>query len=131
MIKLRSLIRETVVAEAGAAVDKLSNSERSKISSAFAKAGVDGNGRFEKKEHGIQAVSQALSSLGFQLDMVSGDLIMGEKGSRTLRFRRANAQGQDPFTEQPAIENSYIVFNWENLSGPGQPARFEVQCYAS
>lgn len=131
-MKLKDLVLEClneVLTEAGA-VNKLSTGERNKLTAAFAKLKLDGNGRFPKKEHGLQAVSQALSLYGFQLDMVSADLIMGDKGSRNFIFRRANAAGQDPFTEQPEIENSRIVFTWENLGTPENP-KFEILVYAS
>lgn len=107
--------------------ERISNSERNKIGNAFAKLGLDGNGRFVKKEHGLGAVNSALQSLGFQLDMVSADIIMGDKGSRNFTFRRVNDEGQDAFTEKPEIINSRIVFNWELLS----PDKFEVLAYAS
>jgi len=113
--------------EAPSVVNKLSNSERKAISNAFAKAGLDGNGRFEKKEQGLLAVTNTLSSLGFQLDMVSGDMIMGDRGSRNLLFRRRNPQGTDAFTEQSEISNSRIAFTWELLS----PGKFEILAYAS
>jgi len=107
--------------------NKLSNSEKNKIGLAFKKAGLDGNGRFVKKEQGLRAVTDALSSLGFDLGMVSSDMIMGDTGSRNFIFRRANAEGQDPFTEQPEIPNSRIVFNWTLLA----PDRYEILAYAS
>lgn len=116
--------------------DKLTNSERRKIHDAFKKVGLDGNGRFEKKEQGLAAVTNALSALGFQLDMVSGDMIMGDKGARNFIFRRANDQGQDPYTEKPEITNSRITFNWERMDGPthqypNSPHAFEILAYAS
>jgi len=115
---------------------KLTNSERKKIGAAFTKLGLDGNGRFEKKEHGLSAITDALSSLGFQLNMVSGDTIMGDKGQRNLPFRRTNDPGADVFTDKPEIENSRIVFVWERLDGPGfayphAPSKFEILAYAS
>lgn len=116
--------------------ERIDNSERNKISKAFAKVGLDGNGRFEKKEHGLRAVSDVLADFGFQLDMVSADTIMGDKGSRNLIFRRVNDPGQDPFTEKPEIVNSRISFNWERLDGstfqyPDTPSKFEILAYAS
>lgn len=113
--------------EAPTVVNKLSKPERNAISNAFAKMGLDGNGRFDKKEQGLSAVTQALDSLGFQLDMVSRDIIIGDQGSRMLLFRRRNAEGADAFTEQPEISNSRIVFTWELM---GQN-RFEILAYAS
>jgi hypothetical protein len=115
---------------------KLTNGERNKIGAAFKKLGLDGNGRFEKKERGLAAITSALSSLGFQLDMVSGDIIMGDKGNRALPFRRVNDPGADPFSEKPMIENSRISFSWERMDGPSSqypnaPSKFEIVAYAS
>ena len=124
-------VDEKVLEEGPGAINKLSAGERNKISKAFAKVGLDGNSRFEKKEQGLQAITSALQPLGFQLDMVSGDMIMGDKGSRNFLFRLINIPGQDPFTEPPEISNSRIIFTWENLGQPGQPARFEILAYAS
>ena len=114
----------------------LSNSERNQIGLAFKKVGLDGNGRFEKKEKGLLAVTNALSSLGFQLDMVSADMIMGDKGSRMFTFRRINSPGADVFTENPEIQNSRIVFVWEALDRPSAQYPnashiFEILAYAS
>ncbi len=128
---IKECINEVLAEDAAGAVDKLSQSDRNKLAQGFKVAKLDGNGRFQKKEHGLQAVSKVLSAFGFQLDMVSGDLIMGDKGQRMFVFRRANAEGQDPYTEQPEIANSRIVFVWENLARPGQPAQFEILVYAS
>jgi hypothetical protein len=107
--------------------ERVSNSERNQLGKAFAKLGLDGNGRFVKKEYGLGAVTSALNSLGFQLDMVTLDTIMGDKGSRNFTYRRKNDEGQDPFTEKPEIINSRIVFTWELLA----PDKFEILAYAS
>ena len=109
--------------EANSAPDKLVQKERNAISSAFAKAGVDGNGRFTSVGKGLSAVTFALDSVGFNLDMVSGDLVLGDKGSRMLPFRR---KSPDATVELPEIKNSRISFNWEKLGD-----KFEIQCYAS
>lgn len=116
--------------------NKISNSERNAISKAFAKNGLDGNGRFAKIEAGLAAVTTALATLGFQLDMVSKDLIMGDKGSRMFIYRRVNDPGQDIFTEKDEIQNSRIVFTWERMDGPthqypNSPSKFEILAYAS
>jgi hypothetical protein len=118
---------ERTLDEVGNKPNKISNGERNKIGMVFKKAGLDGNGRFEKKEAGLAAVTTALSSLGFSLDMVTGDMLMGDQGSRNFIYRRKNAEGQDPFTEGPEITNSRIVFNWTLLA----PGKFEILAYAS
>lgn len=111
--------------------EKLLGGERTKIGKAFTNAGLDGNGRFESISKGLHAVTNALSTLGFNLDMVSADMIMGDRGNRNLPFRRTNDEGQDIFTEKPMIENSRIAFTWENLATPGKPPRYEILAYAS
>ena len=125
-----------VIVEGEPRVDKLSKPEQRAIGAAFAKLGLDGNGRFEKKEHGLRAITNALWELGFQLDMVTADIIMGDKGSRNLTFRRKNPEGADPYTELPEISNSRIVFNWEALDRPSfqypnAPHVYEILAYAS
>jgi len=125
-----------LVKEAEQKVDRVSPGERNKIGAAFKELGLDGNGRFEKVEAGLAAVSKALSSLGLQLDMVSKDMIMGDKGNRNFIYRRVNAPGQDVFTEQPEIKNSRIAFTWEALDRPSYQYPnashvFEILAYAS
>lgn len=122
-----------VLTESPASDNRISPGERNKIGKAFAAAGLDGNGHFEKKEHGLQAITKVLDSLGFQLDMVSGDIIMGDQGSRNLTFRRKNDAGQDPFTEKEEIGNSRIVFTWYNRAPQGSMGRadYEILSYAS
>lgn len=114
----------------------ITNAERSKMIDAFKRAGLDGNGRFVKKEQGLAATTQILDALGFNLDMVTADSIMGDKGSRQLIFRRKNDAGQDIFTEKPEIQNSRIVFGWTRMDGPtfqysNAPSKFEIHVYAS
>lgn len=111
---------------------KITNNERRDINKKFVNLGLDGNGRFEKKEHGLLAITNALDSLGFILDMVTADRIMGDSGRiDNLTYRRINDPGADPFTEKPEIINSRIVFSWYNKSQPGQPTNFEILAYAS
>ena len=82
----------------------------------------------------VQGLGQAVSSLAvvldklsFSLDMVSGDLLLGGKGSRALSFRRALPPGSDPFSEGPEVD-SRISFNWENLNRD-EYKNYEVVCY--
>ena len=97
----------------------------------FKKLGLDGNKRdFESPAQGLTAISNALSTLGLSLNMVSGGL-NPQKGNMLLPYRRTNDQGQDIFTDKPTIQNSRISFSWENLAGDGQPHRYEILAYAS
>ena len=110
---------------------KISPREKKIMSQTFSKMGLDGNKRFESVSKGLHAVTSVLHAMGFNLDMVSGDMIMGQKGQRNLTFRRSNDEGADPFTEKPEIKNSRIAFVWENLSNEGQTPRYEILAYPS
>lgn len=90
---------ETVVKESkdsGDSVTKLSTRERIKISNEFRKAGLDGNGRFDRVGLGISKIAQVLNKCGFDLDMVTNDIEVASahhnkeyaEGQRTLTFRR-------------------------------------------
>lgn len=125
-------LEELGLSEAGEIqLDRISPREKKLMSQAFNKVGLDGNGRFQSVSQGLRAVTDALSSLGFNLDMVTGDMVLGEKGQRQLSFRRTNDPGADPFTEKPMIKNSRIAFVWENLSGEGATPRYEILAYPS
>jgi hypothetical protein len=114
----------------------LTAAEKQKINKTLTHIGLDGNGRFEKVSRGLLYITRGLDAVGFSLDMVSGDIIMGDKGSRMLPFRRKAYEGQDVFTENPEIENSRIYITWENLTPPrdNQPTsvgNFEIIAYAT
>jgi hypothetical protein len=130
---VKQCLAEVITEELGNADSRITPAERKQIGKSFAAAGLDGNGHFQKKEHGLQAITKVLDSLGFQLDMVSADIIMGDEGSRNLSFRRKNDAGADPFTEKEAIANSRIVFSWYNRAPQGQIGQsdFEILSYAS
>ena len=129
---LKVLIKEiiSVVQEnESVKIDRISPKERNLISKEFSKVGLDGNGRFASLSQGLHAITNVLSSFGFNLDMVTGDSILGDNGVRNLFYRRANDEGADPFTEKPEIKNSRISFSWHNFSTSGQPPRYEILAY--
>jgi len=57
----------------------------------------------------INELAALMGRHGFPLDMVSGDLLLGDSGSRQLPFRVTHP---DAFCEHPMIENSRVSFNW-------------------
>lgn len=128
--ELKALIREVI--EEVANENKLSAQERKLINNAFHKIPeLGGNKKVDSVGKGLNVVSKALDGLGFQLDMVSGDMVMGSKGHRLLRFRRKSTN-PDPYTEGPAIENSGISFSWENMTQDQfGPKVIEIVAYAS
>lgn len=83
----------------------------------------------------VSRLASVLDKLSFSLDMVSGDLLLGDKGSRLLSFRRSLPPGSDIFSEGPELE-SRIAFNWENLNRPltidgldKMDKSYEIVCY--
>ena len=99
--------------------------ERNKINNAMRKNPIfSGNTRVHEVADAISPLAEALRSVGFTLDMVTGDLLLGGKGTRHLTFRRTHP---DSYEEFPVIENSRISLNWEEL----EPGRVEVIAYAS
>ena len=111
--------------------NKLTSSERNKIGDALRKKKLDGNGRFETVGEALRCVTDALDSLGFNLDMVSDHQVAqahhkpGQKGSLLLTFTRKDS-GEDGVK----IDNSRISFNYENLGGNTEKP-IEVVAYAS
>lgn len=80
--------------------------------------------RTKTKGQALGAINAILNEQGFFLNMVPGDIIMGDHGNRSLPFSR---QGQDQ-----SIENASITFVWEELSGIKWGAkRWEFIAYVS
>jgi hypothetical protein len=126
------MIDSTEVTES---VDKgvsfLSTPERQKINNAFHTSSIlKGIQKVRKPSEGVSEVNKILDNLGYTLDMVSGDILLGDQNTRHLSFRK-KWTGEDPFNEHPQIENSRIVFTWENLERPGRNPSIEIIAYAS
>lgn len=116
--------------------EQVSQKEREAITDALVQNGFDGNGRFESPTKAISIISGVLDGLGYSLDAVMNDVEIprahhqpGSKGQKLLTYRRVNLS-EDPFNEEPEIENSRIVFAYEDL-GRGDQPKFEVIAYAS
>jgi hypothetical protein len=110
---------------------KVKDSDRRAIGRAFQEAGLDGNGRFGNPSKGIAAVAKALHGLGFELDMVRGDLLIGANGQRNLSYRKHDEKTAT-FDEHPAVKNSLISFNWHyHGKDHNDDPLYEIQCYAS
>ena len=72
----------------------------------------------------VSALSAMMDRHGFSLDMVCGDILLGDSGNRLLPFR---VKHEDSFSEHPMIENSRAVFAWEKM----EDNRVEVVAYIS
>ena len=111
----------------------LKSPERIKINNKFHSYGeLGGNIKLDKKEKALSIITKILNDFGFSLDMVSGDMLMGEKGNRLLTFR-VNTSGEDQFSEGLEVTNSRVSFTWENMERPqldsGKSPRWEVIAY--
>lgn len=91
---------------------------------------LDGNIKHTGASKALAVLSSCLDAHGLVLDMVTGDMLMGEKGSRHLTISRRAPEGSDPFTPGVQIENSRVCFTWENLGTQFAP-RVEVIAYLS
>lgn len=92
------------------------------INKAMAKSPVlNGCDRAHGKGYAISRIADILSEFALNLDMVSGDTIMGEFGNRQL----------DIFEGENRVEGTTVSFTWCNLScDPYQP-RWEFIAYVA
>jgi len=94
--------------------EKIKTKEKKKINEAFRKAGLDGNGRFKKIDHGISKIHEILADNDFELDEVtSSDRFREDKGRQ--EFRIARKKHKDPHSPTP-IKNSLVAFSWHLMS---------------
>ena len=106
---------------------KMTATSRRSLSKALSTPILGGIRKTTKVGEGLAEVTRILSENGFSLDMVTGDTVMGTKGSRLLSFRRSNTPDMSPFDEFPAYENTFVSFTWEALG----PNTIEIIAYLS
>lgn len=92
---------------------------------------LGGNMKVDSISKGLHELGNILDSCGYNLEMVTGDMIMGEKGNILLKFSRKT---DNPFIEGVEIENSRISFAWENLELPDKDGfqskkKYEILAY--
>jgi len=111
---------------------KINKEERIKITDHIHSSKMlGGNLKVDSISKGLQEVGNILDSCGYNLEMVTGDMIMGEKGSILLKFSRKT---DNPFIEGVEIENSRISFSWENIESPDKDGfqskkKYEILAY--
>lgn len=113
-------------------ISTINKKERIKLQNALHKSNVlGGNTKVDSISKGLLEVGNALDSCGYNLQMVTGDMILGPKGNILLAFSR---KGENSFVDGVEIENSRISFTWENLEkiekGNFEPKkRYEIIAY--
>lgn len=127
--ELKQLIRE-VIEEIKSS--NLTSVERKKISQQLSKYPVlGGNFHVSGPSKALVHLTKALDDSGFQLDMVTGDILLGDKGQRLLPFSR---KPLNPNEEGAPVNNSRIAFAWVVTSvSPSNSLdkKFEVTTYVT
>ena len=114
--------------------EKMKPKERKKINEDFRKAGLDGNGRFKKIDHGISKINEILADYGFELDEVTSSDRFREDSGRQ-EFKLARKKHKDPHSPTP-IKNSVIAFSWhllqeKEVTDTVKDKTFEILAYVS
>lgn len=95
---------------------RLYSEERRELNRLFSEDPIlNGNDREGSFGRALNRINEHLRSHGFEIDMVTADLLLGAGGSRLLTFRRSN-HTEDPFYENPEIENAHVTFSWECMN---------------
>jgi hypothetical protein len=127
--ELKQLIREVITEVSSSCITA---SERNKIATQLrAYPVLQGNEKVYEPSEALKFIVQALDRVGFQLDMVPRDILLGDKGQRLLPFSR---QSDVPDQEGEQIQNSRISFTWEVVSvSPTNSLdkKFEVTVYVT
>lgn len=132
-LKLGRITKKDVeVTEATNSGYKITPKERNIIRKSMDKyPELKGNKKYDReggKTLAVQLISRCLEEVGFQLDMVTGDMLIGEKGNRLLPYSKVSFE---PNTEASPVGNSRINFAWENLSGGKFNPSYEIIAYVT
>lgn len=83
---------------------------RSKVNRELVKAGLDGNGRFEKPGLALAAAGNVLMDNGIEFDeAVHAGRLMGDEGHTTVRLAFSN---QADMFSPIQIQNSVLMLTW-------------------
>lgn len=96
---------------------------RKQVNGRIVRAGMDGNGRFEKVGHALSAALECMRTGGVELAEVPS-LLETDRGTCSLSLALSNAA--DPFSPEE-IRNSRLALSWTKLG----ENRFEVVAYLS
>jgi len=114
--------------------EMMKHEERKKINKEFIKAGLDGNGRFKKIDHGISKINEILAEHDFELDEVTSSDRFKEDSGRQ-EFKLARKKHKDPYSPIP-IKNSVIAFSWhlmheKKITDTVKEKTYEILAYVS
>lgn len=104
------------------AADKLQVKERKELNEKIRKAGMDGNGRFDKIDHAISKLHEILDDNKIEIDdVMSSHRFMSDTGTNTFHLARKTADSFSPL----AIKNSRLSFSWHKLD----EYKYEIVAY--
>jgi DNA-binding ferritin-like protein len=107
------------------AASKLDRKTRNQANKALTRAGLDGNGRFEKPDRGYAKAVDVISDYGLEMDeVVSSFSFNRPSGSVTIDLAYTNRE--DLFSPI-SIDNAMLVVTWTEL----RPDYYEVLAYVS
>jgi len=90
--------------------------------------------KVESKSKALSLITKALDDAGgFKLDMVTGDEILGDKGSKLLTYSAGDVNDDgvtNDDSDWPSVSNSRINFTWEAM-GDGSNKVYEIIAYVT
>ncbi len=106
----------------------LSSKERNNIMKKIVHSKIlNGNQKVDKINEGLSELGDILYSCGFNLQMVSGDMLRDvNKGTLMLSFSRKT---DNQFVEGVEIENCQVRFAYENLAMDDKKSKYEILAY--
>lgn len=122
--RLRTIKGSPVERRASSTLRKLDRQMRSEINRKLERVGLDGNGRFEKAEHGLARAFKVLAEYGIEPDEVVNSFVFTRPEGRVnvdIAFT-----GEDVFRPEP-ITNSMLTLSFYERA----PYNFEVLAYLS
>lgn len=105
---------------------KLPTTLKNKIAQDFRKAGLDGNGRFAKPQHGTARAVDILSEHGIEIDDVLSADRFRDKESGRFNLHLAFTNKEDAFSPE-TISNSMLSVSYYQVA----PNKYEVLVYLS
>ena len=124
---IKSVLRdiEESVKKRKGADNKRIKPHRDKIFEKFKKAGLDGNGRFEKAQLGYAKASKILGKFGIEPgEVVSAGRFRADSGHTAIELAWSNKN--DPFSPEQ-IEDFMLAISWTKLG----KYKYEVIAYLS
>ncbi len=110
-------------------VRAIPRAEKAAINKALEKAGMDGNGRFDRVSAAMVRIHAVLDQHGLSIhDFIDAFAMRQPKGFRTVSLTRRHPS--TPFWAAP-IESNGLTVTWENLAREGETTRYEVIAYVS